>query len=136
LPKVATTIIYQLITKTSFSESAEKIYYDVFNIFFGFCTLCLIWLYTLYLFPTFLRATALGYAYFIFGMTLTGGSFLVSEINVSNMKNVQQEYENIVLQILGEFHYYLILSLIGILGLTSVALPNISGQELSNTKLI
>ncbi|CAH1371366.1 unnamed protein product [Tenebrio molitor] len=100
-------------------ESAEKIYYDVFNIFFGFSTLCLIWLYTLYLFPTFLRATALGYAYFIFGMTLTGGSFLVSEINI-----------------LGEFNYYLILSLIGILGLTSVALPNISGQELSNTKLI
>jgi hypothetical protein len=60
----------------------QALYFNVFGMALGITTLSLIWFYILDVFPTFLRGTAVGCAFSIYGVATAGGVFLVNQVEV------------------------------------------------------
>ncbi|CAH1371363.1 unnamed protein product [Tenebrio molitor] len=96
----------------------QALYFNVFGMALGITTLSLIWFYILDVFPTFLRGTAVGCAFSIYGVATAGGVFLVNQV---------EKYK--------EFNYYLTIFVAALLGLSVLALPNTANKELPNFKL-
>ena len=68
------------------SAASEEIYFGIFDIVLGTAAMYINWLYVLEIFPTFLRATTLGCAYWISGL-VTAVSTLITK-NVESNKYI------------------------------------------------